>query len=82
MKSFTVRQQDNAEISIVHLWHLAPAPNAPIRLNYLPNWCVDGALNPCVPEQRAVGALTYHLEIARDLHTAKVTERGMAADAA
>ena len=74
MDGFAVRQQDNAKVPIVHLWHLAPASDAPIRLNFLPNWRLDGALNPCVLDQRSVGALTYGLEITRDLHTTKVTE--------
>ena len=76
MNGFPVRQQDNAQVSIVHLWHLAPASDASILLNCLPNWRFNGALNPCVLNQRSIGALPYRLKIARDLHATKVTERG------
>ena len=75
MNRFAVRQQNNPKVPIVHLWHLAPAFDPPICLNYLPNWLVDRALDPCVLNQRSIGALPYRLEIARDLHTTKVTER-------
>jgi len=33
MDGFAVWEQDNAKVSIVHLWHLAPAFEAPICLN-------------------------------------------------
>jgi hypothetical protein len=46
MDRFTIWQQDNAKVPIVHLWHLAPAFDAPICLNYRPNRRVNGALNP------------------------------------
>jgi hypothetical protein len=75
MDGSPVRQQDNAKVAIVHLGHEAPASNTPICLNYLPNWRIDGALDPRVLNQRAIRSLTYHLEIARDLHTTKLTER-------
>jgi hypothetical protein len=45
---FAVREQDNAKVAIVHLWHLAPAPDAPILLNCLSNRRFNGVLNPCV----------------------------------
>jgi hypothetical protein len=75
MNRFAVRQQNNPKVPIVHLWHLAPAFDPPICLNYLPNWLVDRALNPRVLDHRSVGALPNRLEITRDLHTNKVTER-------
>ncbi len=79
MNSLAVRQDDNPQVAIVHLWHLAPAPDAPIRLNCLPNQRLIGAPNPCLLDQGTVRALTYRLEITRDLHTIKVTERSGAA---
>src|ERR1700752_1366861 len=57
MNRLAVRQQDNPQVSIVHLWHLAPPPDAPILLNCLPNWRGSGALDPCVLNQRSIGAL-------------------------
>jgi hypothetical protein len=75
MDGFPVLQQDNAKVAIVHLGYLAPASNTPICLNYLPNWRIDGALDPCVLNQRTIRTLTYRLEITRDLHATKLTER-------
>jgi len=82
MNGFAVRQQNNPKVSIVHLWHLAPAFDVPICLNYLPNWCVNGALNPRVLDQRPVSTLPYRLEVACEFHTTKVTERRSGAAAA
>jgi len=75
MDGFAVWEQDNAKVSIVHLWHLAPAFEAPICLNYLPNRRVDGALNPGVLDQRPIRTPRYRLEVTRELHATKVTER-------
>jgi len=59
MDGFAVWQQDNAKVPIVHLRYLAPAFDAPIRLNYLPNRRVNGALDPRVLDQCPIGAPTY-----------------------
>jgi hypothetical protein len=69
-------QENNPKVTFVHLWHLAPAFNAPICLNYLPNWCVNGALNPRVLDQRPIRTLPYRLEVTGEFHFTKVTERG------
>ena len=75
MNGFPVWQQDNAKVTIVHLRHLAPASNASICLKYLLNWRIDGALDPRVLNHRPIWTLTYCLEIKRELHTTKLTER-------
>jgi hypothetical protein len=75
MNGFTVWQKDNAKVAIVHLGHLAPPSNPRICLNYLPNWRIDGTLDPRVLNQRPIRTLTYGLEITCDLHTTKRTER-------
>jgi hypothetical protein len=75
MDCFAVWQQDNAKVPIVHLWHLAPAFDAPICLNYLPNRRVNGALNPRLLDQRPIRTPPHRLEVTRELHATKVTER-------
>jgi hypothetical protein len=73
---FTVRQQDNPKVAIVHLRDLAPAPNTPICLNHLANWRPDGPVNPLFSDQSAIWALPDGLKIMCDLHATKVTECG------
>jgi len=75
MDGLPVRQQDNAKVTIVHLSHLAPASNTPIRLNNLPNWGLDSALNPHILNQGPIGTLTYRLEITCELHVTERTAR-------
>jgi hypothetical protein len=82
MDGFAVWQQDNAKVPIVHLWHLAPASDAPICLNYLPNRQINGALNPHVLNQRPIRTPPDRLEVEREFHITKVTERRGGADAA
>jgi len=72
MDGFAVRQQDNAKVPIVHLWHLAPAPNRQI----------NGALNPHVLNQRPIRTPPDRLEVEREFHITKVTERRGGAGAA
>lgn len=76
MDRFTVRQQDNPKVAIVHLWNLAPAPNTPICLNHLANWSPNGPGNPLFPYHSAIGALPDGLKVMCDLHATKVTECG------
>ena len=73
MHGLPVRQQDNAKVAIVHLGHLAPASNTPIRLIYLSNWRIDGALR--VLNQCPIRTLTHRFKVTRELHTTKLTER-------
>ena len=54
-------------------WHQRRMPA--ICLNYLPNWDFYGTLNPRVLDLSPIRTLPYRFEVARELHSTKVTER-------
>jgi len=64
-----VRQQGNSQVAIFNFHNLHPAPNSTVGLNVLPQRSPNGALNPFVTDQRAVGAQPNRSEVGGDFHT-------------
>ena len=65
MHSLAVREQDDSKELSLGLWNVAPPSYATVGLNDLPNRRFDCALNPFVPNHRAIGAPTNRLEVRR-----------------
>ena len=70
----TVRQEHHAQVSAVHLWHLNPAPYAPVSLRDLADRRLHGPFDPFVQNHGSIGAVTNRLEVRRAFHVITVPE--------
>ncbi|MGB8901492.1 MAG: hypothetical protein WCC90_20620, partial [Methylocella sp.] len=66
-----IRQQDNPELSALHLIDPRPPTNSIVCLHRLPLPGCDDVLNPFGPEYRAVGKRANCLKILRNFHSAR-----------
>jgi hypothetical protein len=74
MYGLTIRQDNYAEKSVLHFWHLHPTPEAAISLDRFPNRCPDGPIDPFVSDNRPIWPLTNCREVACNLHGISVSD--------
>ena len=74
MNRLAIWQKDNAQISILHLWHQNPAPKTAVRLPYLPQRRLDRALDPLLLDQAAIRTIPDRIEVAGRLHATRLAD--------
>jgi hypothetical protein len=63
-----VLEQDDPQHTVFHFWDPRPTANPAIGLDFLAQWVLNDSLDPFIPNNRAVGALTGILKVLRGLH--------------
>ncbi len=74
MYRLTIGQDDHTEKPVLHFRDLHPTPNPAISLDHFPVWRPYGSLDPFLVDQSSIRSAADCLEIARDLHSAKVAD--------
>ena len=75
MDSFPILQKHDAQITALRFRNLRPASDSTVRLHALPNRRTEGALDPGILDQNAVGADAHRLEVLCDLHSRPTSPR-------
>lgn len=65
-----VRQEDDSQISMVHLFDRRPATDAPILLHHFLRWIVHHSFDPFLTNDGAIRAPPHEFEVLRELHRA------------
>jgi len=63
-----VRQEDDSQISMIHLFNRRPATDAPILLHKFFRRIVDHSFDPLIADDRPIGAMPHEFEVLRDFH--------------
>jgi hypothetical protein len=74
MVGLAIPQQHNTQEAIFHFRHLRPPSNSAIGLDSLPNWRLDGALDPFLSDNSPIRPVSDCLEVACDLRAANVAD--------
>ena len=74
MYSLTIRQDYHTEKPVLHFRYLHPTPNPAICLYNFPNRRPYGSLDPFVQDYGSVRSNTNCFKVARNLHTATVSD--------
>jgi hypothetical protein len=63
-----VLKQDDPQYAVFHFWDPRPTANPAVGLNFLAQRVLNNSLDPFIPNDSAVGALTSVLKVLRGLH--------------
>jgi hypothetical protein len=66
--SLAVLEQDDPQYAVFHFGNPPPTANSAVGLNFLAQWVLNDSLDPFIPNNRAIEALTGVLKVLRGLH--------------
>ena len=74
MPGLAIWQDNHAQESALHFWHLNPTPDTTVSLHRFPNWRPDGPLDPFVSDDLTIRSLPDRLKVARNFHNISVSD--------